>query len=141
MLKIGLKSLRGWCYLESGQWDGDFNFLGFCGIAWKTSVLSSLPNPLVIGLSRHWALPLDTVEVEGQQHRPQPLQLADKLGRGSSGFSSQLCSQACSQGGKYVLSGEVSATNTQLRNMVGKIQQAADLRVAHANDCLVPLSL
>lgn len=66
------------------------------------------------------ALPLDTVEAEGQQHRPQPLQLADKLGRGSNGFSSQLCPRACSQGGKYVLNGEVSATNISVEKHGGE---------------------
>lgn len=96
-------------------------------ISW---VFRDLPNPSsqfssqipCVWAQQALALPLDTV---GGMHTPQPLQCTISAEE-TVGFPA-VRPIAAAQEGKCMLNGEVAAVNTQLRNMVGEIHQAAGL--------------
>lgn len=58
-------------------------------------------------------------------HRPSLSHSQTSWVKETEGFSRQLCPRAAAKGQKYVLSGEVAAGTTELRNKEGKIHQAA----------------
>lgn len=79
------------------------------------------PNPLCLG-------PADPSSPSGhcRENAHTPASSVHNLSRRNSRFSS-CAPHSCSQEGKCMLNGEVAAANTQLRNMVGEIHQAAGL--------------
>lgn len=114
---MGLKIPRGCCCLKFGQWDGDFNFLGFQGPAQRAPVFSPLHRFLAFQPSKPPAFLLDMV---GVRHRSQALQVQTNWAEEAAILQRAVCPRAEAEGGKYLQNGEVAATNTLVEKRTGE---------------------